>query len=220
MISACQLASPVAGFPQVVTTSARGGRTAPSRIPGLGFWRTSPSRTCLLLIRANDPYSRRRASKEKYLGEHHTIDDDGYNVGRDMIVERAAAGSRWKTMWWIADVEWEEGLLKPGSDGRSLYIRLTVRDHTQIVTLICRRQPQHHSRRSCGRPDRPSFVTSALCSGRPSSLASSLCVRLTLSGRFVCIVFVLLIPSVSSLPMLSHPGLLHPSHVPYDPLMI
>lgn len=69
------------------------------------------------------------ASKEKYLGEHHTIDDDGYNVGRDFIVERAVAGSRWKAMWWIADVEWEESLLKPGADGthsREIFVRLRL----------------------------------------------------------------------------------------------
>ncbi|KAG9049433.1 hypothetical protein FS837_010237 [Tulasnella sp. UAMH 9824] len=57
------------------------------------------------------------ASKEKYVGEHHLIDDDGYNKGRDFIVERAAAGGRWKNRWWKADVEWKEGLLEPGSEG-------------------------------------------------------------------------------------------------------
>jgi len=57
------------------------------------------------------------ASKEKYLGEHHIIDYDGYNIGRDLIVQRAVAGSRYKDMWWKAEVEWVEGLLEPGADG-------------------------------------------------------------------------------------------------------
>jgi len=57
------------------------------------------------------------ASKEKYAGENHLIDDDGYNRGRDFIVERAAAGGRYKNMWWKADIEWKEGLLEPGADG-------------------------------------------------------------------------------------------------------
>jgi len=57
------------------------------------------------------------ASKEKYVGKHHEIDDDGYNRGRDFIVEHAVAGGRHKNMWWQADVEWKEGLLEPGWEG-------------------------------------------------------------------------------------------------------
>ncbi|EPQ50977.1 hypothetical protein GLOTRDRAFT_81547 [Gloeophyllum trabeum ATCC 11539] len=54
-------------------------------------------------------------SKEEHSGKHHTIIEDGYNIGRDLLVERAAAGSRWNGMWWLADVEWREGLLEPGN---------------------------------------------------------------------------------------------------------
>ncbi|KAF8310277.1 hypothetical protein DL93DRAFT_2099502 [Clavulina sp. PMI_390] len=57
------------------------------------------------------------ASQEKYLGEHHTIVADGYNLGRDYLVERAVEGGSWKGMWWKADVEWREGLLEPGAEG-------------------------------------------------------------------------------------------------------
>ncbi|KZT27430.1 hypothetical protein NEOLEDRAFT_1130990 [Neolentinus lepideus HHB14362 ss-1] len=53
-------------------------------------------------------------SKEEHSGKHHTIVADGYNIGRDLLVERAAAGSRWNGMWWQAEVEWKEGLLEPG----------------------------------------------------------------------------------------------------------
>lgn len=48
------------------------------------------------------------------------IVDDGYNLGRDWLVDRAVQGSRWKGMWWKAEVEWYEGLLKPGKEGTSL----------------------------------------------------------------------------------------------------
>lgn len=42
------------------------------------------------------------------------ISKDGYNRGRDWFVERAAAGTFRKGIWWKADVEWREGLLEPG----------------------------------------------------------------------------------------------------------
>ncbi|KDQ62692.1 hypothetical protein JAAARDRAFT_121300 [Jaapia argillacea MUCL 33604] len=57
------------------------------------------------------------ASKEEHSGKHHTITADGYNLGRDYLVERATAGSHWKSNWWVADLEWKEGLLEPGNDG-------------------------------------------------------------------------------------------------------
>jgi hypothetical protein len=56
-------------------------------------------------------------SKEYDSGKNHAIVPDGYNLGRDALVSKAAAGSRWKGMWWQADVEWREGLLKPGAEG-------------------------------------------------------------------------------------------------------
>ncbi|KAL6308277.1 hypothetical protein BKA93DRAFT_868952 [Sparassis latifolia] len=45
---------------------------------------------------------------------NHKIVPDGYNLGRDFIVEQATAGTRWKGMWWKAEVEWRTGLLEKG----------------------------------------------------------------------------------------------------------
>jgi len=42
---------------------------------------------------------------------------DGYNIGRDLLVEAATSVSRWKGKWWQADVEWRTGLLEPGYKG-------------------------------------------------------------------------------------------------------
>ncbi|KAI0754769.1 hypothetical protein C8Q80DRAFT_1140917 [Daedaleopsis nitida] len=57
------------------------------------------------------------ASEEMDSSKNHMIVDDGYNRGRDHIVERATAGSRWKGMWWKAEVDWREGLLERGKRG-------------------------------------------------------------------------------------------------------
>ncbi|KAI6114061.1 hypothetical protein EDD17DRAFT_1637593 [Pisolithus thermaeus] len=56
-------------------------------------------------------------SKEKDSTKNHMIVPDGYNIGRDMLVENAIAGSYWNNMWWRADIEWREGLLEPGFKG-------------------------------------------------------------------------------------------------------
>jgi hypothetical protein len=45
---------------------------------------------------------------------------DGYNIGRDFLVEAAASVSHWNGMWWQADVEWRRGLLEPGYKGQHL----------------------------------------------------------------------------------------------------
>lgn len=57
------------------------------------------------------------ASKEQDSSKRHKITEDGYNRGRDYIVERATTGGRWKGMWWKAEVEWKEGLLQRGKRG-------------------------------------------------------------------------------------------------------
>ncbi|GAA5832760.1 hypothetical protein JCM11251_005752 [Rhodosporidiobolus azoricus] len=57
------------------------------------------------------------ASKEVDLRKQHKIAPNGYNLGRDYIVERATSGSRYLGRSWQAQVEWVEGLLKPGNDG-------------------------------------------------------------------------------------------------------
>lgn len=61
-----------------------------------------------------------RASKEEHSQKNHMIVEDGYNLGRDWLVERAEAGSHFKGIWWKADVEWREGLLDPGHEGSYL----------------------------------------------------------------------------------------------------
>lgn len=50
--------------------------------------------------------------------KNHKIVDDGYNIGRDWIVERAVRGTYYKSQWWRAEVEWNvEDLLTPGNKG-------------------------------------------------------------------------------------------------------
>ncbi|EST09788.1 hypothetical protein PSEUBRA_000172 [Kalmanozyma brasiliensis GHG001] len=56
-------------------------------------------------------------SKEKNLKYHHTIDRDGYNVGRDLLVAAAERGGRWNSVYYKADVEWIDGLLEAGRHG-------------------------------------------------------------------------------------------------------
>ncbi|KDN48238.1 hypothetical protein RSAG8_02830, partial [Rhizoctonia solani AG-8 WAC10335] len=48
-------------------------------------------------------------SKEKHVGDHHQIIDDGYNIGRDYLVSRALRKG--------ARVEWREELLEAGNEG-------------------------------------------------------------------------------------------------------
>jgi hypothetical protein len=58
-----------------------------------------------------------RASKERDSSRHHKIVQNGYNLGRDWLVERATQGGRWKAYSWKAVVEWRSDLLPEGSDG-------------------------------------------------------------------------------------------------------
>lgn len=67
--------------------------------------------------RSNAAYS--SASKEKDSSRNHQIDDDGYNLGRDFLVERAIAGTHWQGLWWRAEVEWRTGLMPHGKKGAS-----------------------------------------------------------------------------------------------------
>ncbi|KAF8722482.1 hypothetical protein AX14_009754 [Amanita brunnescens Koide BX004] len=57
------------------------------------------------------------ASKEEDSSKNHMIVPDGYNIGRDWLVERALSGGYWKSRWWKADVEWRTDLIQAGSDG-------------------------------------------------------------------------------------------------------
>lgn len=65
-------------------------------------------------------------SKEENSREHHTIVPDGYNIGRDWLVDKAVEGSRWNGKWWKAEVEWREGLLEPGNEGQYLMQRISL----------------------------------------------------------------------------------------------
>jgi hypothetical protein len=56
-------------------------------------------------------------SKESQARDHHDIVVDGYNLGRDWLVQKAVEGGYWKGFWWKAEVEWKEGLLEPGKEG-------------------------------------------------------------------------------------------------------
>ncbi|GAA5833770.1 hypothetical protein JCM3766R1_000094 [Sporobolomyces carnicolor] len=57
------------------------------------------------------------ASKEVDLRGKHKIAPNGYNVGRDLIVQRAVAGSRYLGRTWQTSVVYVEGLLEPGNEG-------------------------------------------------------------------------------------------------------
>ncbi|KZS92121.1 hypothetical protein SISNIDRAFT_394690, partial [Sistotremastrum niveocremeum HHB9708] len=56
-------------------------------------------------------------SKELYIGKHHVIAPDGYNLGRNWFVERALQGGKTGAVQWTAKVEWNEDLLEPGRKG-------------------------------------------------------------------------------------------------------
>ncbi|KAH0831963.1 hypothetical protein J3R83DRAFT_12852 [Lanmaoa asiatica] len=56
-------------------------------------------------------------SKEQDSTKHHMIVPNGYNIGRDLLVQSAVSGSSWKGISWVTDVEWREGLVEPGFEG-------------------------------------------------------------------------------------------------------
>jgi len=57
------------------------------------------------------------ASKEKDSRKNHMIVDNGWNIGRDYIVEKATSLTSWKGKVWQAEVEWRADLLEPGKEG-------------------------------------------------------------------------------------------------------
>lgn len=56
---------------------------------------------------------------EQDLRGKHKIAPNGYNVGRDLVVEKARGGSRYLGRSWETNIEYVEGLLEPGKDGTS-----------------------------------------------------------------------------------------------------
>lgn len=67
---------------------------------------------------------------------------NGYNIGRDLLVQNAISGSSWKGISWVTDVEWREGLLEPGFKG----IEHASVEMLPLLTLY-RNQPCHRARR-------------------------------------------------------------------------
>ncbi|KAK4047885.1 hypothetical protein OIO90_006046 [Microbotryomycetes sp. JL221] len=57
------------------------------------------------------------ASLELDVRDKHRISRNGYNRGRDIIVNKAIKGTKYLGRRWTTTVEWIEGLLEPGSDG-------------------------------------------------------------------------------------------------------
>ncbi|KAI0647858.1 hypothetical protein C8Q79DRAFT_952263 [Trametes meyenii] len=57
------------------------------------------------------------ASEEMDSSKNHMIVEDGYNRGRDYIVDQVTQVTHWKGMWWKGEVEWREGLLERGERG-------------------------------------------------------------------------------------------------------
>ncbi|BGP34154.1 hypothetical protein JCM10296v2_005969 [Rhodotorula toruloides] len=57
------------------------------------------------------------ASKELDLRGKHKIIPNGYNIGRDWIVEQAVRGTWYLNRRYSAQVEWLDGLLEPGNKG-------------------------------------------------------------------------------------------------------
>ncbi|GAA6056735.1 hypothetical protein JCM3770_005871 [Rhodotorula araucariae] len=56
-------------------------------------------------------------SKEVDWRGNHKIAHNGYNAGRDLLVDKATGGTRYLGRSWEAQVEWVEGLLEPGNRG-------------------------------------------------------------------------------------------------------
>ena len=78
-------------------------------------------------------------SKEENLFKHHTIVPNGYDVGRDLLVESATRGSRFGKRAWTANVSYVDHLLRQGSRGVNHNISIDGRVAVLTVTRM-----QHH----------------------------------------------------------------------------
>ncbi|PWN28634.1 hypothetical protein BDZ90DRAFT_205412, partial [Jaminaea rosea] len=72
-------------------------------------------------------------STEKDLRHKHTIERDGYDLGRDVLVAAALAGGKFGSRLWKADVEWVDGLMPAGSEGINHDIAIDGR--TAVLTI-------------------------------------------------------------------------------------
>jgi len=82
-------------------------------------------------------------SREADSTRNHRIVRDGYNIGRDQLVNRAVAGSKSNGMWWMAEVEWREDLLKAGKDS----INHGIAQDGRVAVLTVYRVPSSHFNR-------------------------------------------------------------------------
>jgi len=73
------------------------------------------------------------ASQEMDSGRNHKIVPNGYNLGRDWLVQRAVAGTSWQGRYWAAEVNWYEGLLDPGH--RNINHNISQDGVTAILTV-------------------------------------------------------------------------------------
>ncbi|GAA6020598.1 hypothetical protein JCM8202_006316 [Rhodotorula sphaerocarpa] len=76
------------------------------------------------------------ASKEVDLRGKHKIAHDGYNLGRNLLVEKATGGSSYLNRRYEARVEWVEDLLDPGSEGMAHGIAQDGRVAILTVTVF------------------------------------------------------------------------------------
>ncbi|CAD6884021.1 unnamed protein product [Tilletia controversa] len=88
-------------------------------------------------------------SKEKNLRMHHTIDTDGYNIGRDLLVESAERGGIWQHYHWRATAEWVDGLMGSGRHGINHNISVDGR----VVVLTVRRVVTDSEECDASRPE-------------------------------------------------------------------
>lgn len=103
---------------QVGTTFARGSRTerTPTRARGSS---PRPKSSCA------HPRPLSAAPRRRLIGSglgqdvrgNHKIVENGYNIGRDLIVDKAIKGTRYLGRSWETSVVYVEGLLPPGSEG-------------------------------------------------------------------------------------------------------
>ncbi|KAJ7449035.1 hypothetical protein B0H11DRAFT_335372 [Mycena galericulata] len=56
-------------------------------------------------------------SKEEDVVEHHTISPDGYNIGRDLLVQRANGTTSFNGVKYTTATRRIQGLIDPGSEG-------------------------------------------------------------------------------------------------------
>lgn len=72
-------------------------------------------------------------SAEKNLAYQHKIIKDGYNHGRDLLVNASLAGGSYRNWEWKAEVEYVTGLLEPGVHGINHHIPQDGR--TAVITV-------------------------------------------------------------------------------------